>query len=132
MHANIDGVIMHLRNKQDDDHNHINNQYEAVGVIQDSENPVPEVSKDTKTDVSEDTSEPNSEPDQQASSSETPPNVEEPDNGEAVFDEPSGRGVQSTDVELPCGHESLDPSELPDREILVSCTTCGDEWAFQK
>jgi hypothetical protein len=129
LHANIDGVIMHLRNKQDSDHNHIDNQYQAVAVIQESENAVPELSTDTQNDDSDSMSGDSTSPDTDLDGG---PDTEAAENPESVFDEPTGSAVSSTDIELPCGHESLDASELPDREVLVSCTVCGDEWAFQK
>jgi len=129
LHANIDGVIMHLRNKQDSEHNHIDNQYQAVAVIQESENAVPEVSTDTQNGNSGTMSGGSTSDDTDLDGG---PETEAADNPESVFDEPTGSAVSSTDIELPCGHESLDASELPDREVLVSCTVCGDEWAFQK
>lgn len=141
LHANIDGVIMHLRNKQDSEHNHINNQYQAVAVIQESENAVPEVSTDTQKgdsgtmsggSTSDDTGSMSAGSTSDDTDLDGGPDTEAADNPESVFDEPTGSAVSSTDIELPCGHESLDPSELPDREVLVSCTVCGDEWAFQK
>lgn len=30
--------------------------------------------------------------------------------------------------ELPCGHESYDPSEAPDPPYRVGCSECGDTW----
>lgn len=36
---------------------------------------------------------------------------------------------EDTDVEeLPCGHETFDPSEAPEPPFRVSCGECGEGW----
>ena len=121
-HDNVDGVIMHLRNKEGGGHDKITNQYEAVQVIQDSDDAVPEVSRETMEAEQSD--------DQQLEEDSTA--VESDSDPASYFDEPDGRPIANDDIPLPCEHEYINPDDLPDREILVTCSVCGDQWAFQK
>jgi len=121
-HDNVDGVIMHLRNKEGGGHDQITNQYEAVQVIQDSDDAVPEVSRESMEAEESD--------DDQLEEDSTP--VESDTDPSSYFDEPDGRPIANDDIPLPCEHEYINPEDLPDREILVTCSVCGDQWAFSK
>jgi hypothetical protein len=42
-----------------------------------------------------------------------------------VDDDPDG-------LELPCGHETVDRSDLPELPCNVSCETCGQTWGLRE
>ena len=111
-HDSIDGVIMHMRNSQDEVHANIHNQMQAVEHIQNAENDSVEVPKDT----------------QNAEYGGSPP--------EGMFDEPS-TGAELSDysgddegdyVALPCGHEELHPDDIPEAATSVVCEVCGEKY----
>jgi len=56
---------------------------------------------------------------------------EEPSGGES-FEESSGAGDDSENVELPCGHEHYDPSEAPSKPFKIECEQCGNSWRVEE
>jgi hypothetical protein len=118
---NTDGAIMHMLNKKDDEHAHIGSKYQAAIAIQENEGGVdtPEVGQNTQT-LDDDTKE---EP------------LKDGESGEAkssdLFDEPDGGGLTGEALELPCGHESVNPEEIPDGKN-VTCSVCGRTHGVRK
>jgi hypothetical protein len=51
-------------------------------------------------------------------------NDEQPSN---MFDEPSTGKIVSEEVELPCGHESINPDDIPAGKSVI-CEICGNRF----
>lgn len=47
---------------------------------------------------------------------------------EASSGDNGGTDTSEAPTDLPCGHESFDPSEAPDPPFRVQCDTCGASW----
>lgn len=64
-----------------------------------------------------------------AENDDTPTESENPvmGNAEPAADTEPDTSTNSG-VELPCGHESYDPSEAPDPPFKTSCDQCGGSW----
>lgn len=43
--------------------------------------------------------------------------------------DPSG---DPDEIDLPCGHDSYDPSEAPDPPFRAECEQCGDGWTVRE
>jgi len=123
-HDTIDGVIMHMRNSKDDTHKHIHNQLQAAEHIQNAENGGSEVSLNTDSEdtggVPEGTQKQNTEG--------VPPSsmFDEPDSGTELSDF-EGESVRDM-VALPCGHEEVHPSDIPEEATVIVCEVCGRKY----
>ena len=124
-HDSVDGVIIHMRNMKDSEHAHIVSLEEAFTAIREK-SPDSEVTKDniTKSEVTTEVTK---------SDSEKRPTGQTPSN---MFDEPTA-GAEISDFEsesvgdmvaLPCGHEDINPADIPDGARVIVCEVCGRKY----
>jgi hypothetical protein len=111
-----------MRNKPGEGHENITNQYQAVQRIQDSDQSVPEVSRETT---------PTEEGNKTQLEDGTEP-ADTPNDPSSYFDEPDGEPITKDEIKLPCGHETITLENLPDRRIDVTCSVCDKKWGFEK
>jgi len=124
-HDSVDGLIIHMRNMKDSEHAHIVSLEEAFTAIG-QKSPNSEVTKNEVT-KSEVTSEVTSSDSQNRTTGVT---------GSDLFDEPT-EGATISDFEgesvgdmvaLPCGHEELHPSDIPEEATVIVCEFCGRKY----
>jgi len=124
-HDSVDGVIIHMRNMKDAEHAHIVSLEEAFAAIR-QKSPDDEVTKDevTKSKVTTEVTQGDT---PKRKTGQTPSDIfDEPSTGAELSDY---TGDDSGDyVALPCGHEELHPSDIPDAATSVVCEVCGERY----
>lgn len=112
----------HWGGKQDEDH--AGKWHEAHEAYQEARE---QTADDEQEDPSDGPEEAQAEPQARAGAS-----TGDAGNGSnPAFDGPSpdtSNSGSSDNVDLPCGHESYDPSETPDPPFKVTCEECGTSW----
>lgn len=101
-------VVAHYSGKQDDAHA---GGYYAARDLVDGGDPEPEAKPEAK---------PNDGPNPTFGAAD-PTRDPDPD----VDDDPDG-------LELPCGHETVARSDLPELPCNVTCETCGQTWGLRE
>lgn len=117
-HDTWGGVAVHIWKKQDDEHDMAESKDDALIWLSENDH----ITRDTGPSMAAD-DEDDPEPTQQPESSDNPVM------GSADPDaDPNPDSADAGGVELPCGHESYDPDDAPERPFAVACSQCGQKY----
>jgi len=112
---------MHMLNKQDEEHADIESKYQAAIAIQESD------AKADSMKVGQNSQTQDNIPQEESPKNDSSNETESKD----LFDEPDGGVLESESLTLPCGHESVNPEEIPDGKN-VTCSVCGKTHGVRK
>jgi len=113
-HDKMYGLFIHMRNSKDENHSGFDSTEAIERALADG--------LDVKETSEADNGSSEPEDSDMASETETPSNM---------FDEPSTGEVVSQEVELPCGHESINPDDIPAGKSVI-CEVCGNRFEVKR
>lgn len=112
-HDTWGGVAVHIWKKQDDKHDMADSKDSALIWLSENDH----ITSDTGPSMSD--------PDD-AETSDGADSSGNPVMGSADPDaDPDGESADAGGVELPCGHESYDPDDAPEKPFAVACGQCS-------
>ena len=109
-HDKMYGLFIHMRNSKDENHS----GFDSTEAI--------ERALAGQLDVKE-----TSEPDEKSPEEESPDMATDTETPSNMFDEPTTGKPVSEEVKLPCGHESINPDDIPAGKSVI-CEVCGNRF----